>query len=119
MGSKKKQSKKSKAHSSQAPAQAPMMLMSVQQPSHPNQASSSSSSQSEDSADRRDNKTLHGGARIVMKLPKVRVQQLLEAVHPHLDTIFTANLEMFTLCRVLWLEFLYVHKVRFHPSPTR
>ena len=104
MGRKKKKSlKKSRSMSHTAPAssqpQSMMMLTPWQQP----MASASSSSSSDDTADRRDNKVLHAGARFIMKLPKVRLQQLIEAVHPHLDAIFTSDIEVASLCRILWM----------------
>ena len=34
---------------------------------------------------------LHAGARFIMKLPMVRLQQLIEAVDVNLDPIYTAD----------------------------
>ena len=37
------------------------------------------------------------------KLPKVRLQQVLEKAHPSLDSLFTASMDVCTLCRLLFL----------------
>jgi hypothetical protein len=58
-----------------------MMMMPMVQPpaAAPASSTSSSSSDSEDSQELRDNKLLHTGARFLVKLPRIRLQQLVEA----------------------------------------
>ena len=104
----KRNSKKSssKASSSTAIPQQMMMMMPMAQP-HAAQAQASStsslSSESADSQELRDSKLLHTGARFLVKLPRIRLQQLVEAVHPQFDTAYTAALSVEDLARILWM----------------
>ena len=92
-----------KGSSSTAIPQPMMMMTPMAQPPAAAQASSTSSSSSEsaDSQELRDNKLLSTGARFLVKLPRIRLQQLVEAVHPQFDTAYTADLSIEDLARIL------------------
>ncbi len=58
--------------------------------------------ESSSSENRKRDKHLHSGATWLVKLPKVRLQQLVEAVDKQFDSVLTAEVEPQDLARVLW-----------------
>ena len=66
----------------------------------PETKSSSSSSSADDSEEE---KTLHRGATVMLKLPGVRLQQILEAIDQSLDACITAAMGKEDMCRIIWM----------------
>ena len=101
-----KKSKAAKRRSSRGKAPRPMyVMMPPAVPGHCARASSSSSSSSssDSSSSHGQCKLLHRGATWVLKLPKTRLQQVVEALDSTFDSVLTAELEGPDLCRILWI----------------
>ncbi len=108
MPSHNKKKTKSKAKASKGPTSStqqqmismvPMLMPPLPQRGEKSSSSSSSESCSSNAAD----KLLHRGATLVMRLPRIRIQQILEAVDPSFDSILTAEATVEDMCRILWV----------------
>ena len=111
MAKKDKKDKKSKKEkkAKQSPQQQmlnPFMMMNPfmfgQNAAAPQTAAKSSSSSSS-ADDSEAEKTLHRGATVMLKLPGVRLQQILEAIDPSLDACITAAMAKEDMCRIIWM----------------
>ncbi len=65
--------------------------------------SDSSSFESSSSPEVQKDMALHRGATFICRLPKVRLQQMLESVNALFDAPLTSSLDNFDLCRLIWV----------------
>ena len=86
-----------------APSMPMFMMMPPQPPAAAPVAESSDASSSSSDEPAEDDKNLHRGATTLLKMPKVRLQQLVEAVDPALDSCTTADMGPEDLCRIIWM----------------
>ena len=91
----------------QQPLQQPMFMMMPQAAPPPQQpvAAESSSSSSDSSSDdgANDVKQLHRGVTVLLRMPRKRLQALVEALDYQFDGPFTADMSVEDMCRIVWL----------------
>ena len=100
----KKEKRRTSTPSTMMPMFNPFMMMQGHQPQPPSSSSSSSTSTSSSSDDGSDSSTrLRRGASTIVKLPEKRLQQVVEAIDPHLDSTVTAEMSRGNICRIIWM----------------